>query len=232
MPSKTAPLGACSYVYDTETGLYYLQSRYYDPEVGRFINADAFASTGQGILGNNMFSYCRNNPVSRVDIYGEADADCYDNDPLDEEDILKVAQGGGGSGSIYNESYKCYQANSQFDSSTANAERSFNLPEGKGFENFNQSKSYIGSAGKGCHWHNILEQCQIARSGFSPEQIHNTANVISVDQTTHGQITGYYNRKTLPFTGGLSVRDWLTGQPFAVQYDFGIGVLNQFGVIP
>ena len=42
-------------VLDTETGLYYLQSRYYDPEVGRFINADSFASTGQGLLGNNMF---------------------------------------------------------------------------------------------------------------------------------------------------------------------------------
>ncbi len=59
------------YVYDTETGLYYLQSRYYDPEMGRFINADAFASTGQGILGNNMFSYCLNNPANYVDMSGE-----------------------------------------------------------------------------------------------------------------------------------------------------------------
>ena len=60
-----------SYVYDTETGLYYLQSRYYDPKVGRFINADAFASTGQGVLGNNMFAYCGNNPVSREDGSGD-----------------------------------------------------------------------------------------------------------------------------------------------------------------
>ena len=58
------------YYYDGETGLYYLQSRYYDPEVGRFINADAFASTGQGILGNNMFAYCGNNPVFRRDDSG------------------------------------------------------------------------------------------------------------------------------------------------------------------
>ncbi len=36
------------YVYDQETGLYYLQTRYYDPELGRFISADSFASTGQG----------------------------------------------------------------------------------------------------------------------------------------------------------------------------------------
>lgn len=59
-----------SYVQDTETTLYYLQSRYYDPEIGRFINADAYASTGQGILGNNMFAYCGNNPIFRIDLTG------------------------------------------------------------------------------------------------------------------------------------------------------------------
>ena len=57
------PIRYRGYVYDSESGLYYLQSRYYDPEVGRFINADALVSTGQGILGNNMFAYCGNNPV-------------------------------------------------------------------------------------------------------------------------------------------------------------------------
>ena len=59
------------YVYDTETGLYYLQSRYYDPEVGRFINADGYTATGQGLTGNNMFAYCGNNPVMRADYTGE-----------------------------------------------------------------------------------------------------------------------------------------------------------------
>ena len=39
--------------------------------MGRFINADAFASTGQGILGNNMFAYCLNNPVRKTDPTGE-----------------------------------------------------------------------------------------------------------------------------------------------------------------
>ena len=46
-----------------EYEFYYLQSRYYNPAVGRFLNADALASTGQGILGNNTFSYCQNNPI-------------------------------------------------------------------------------------------------------------------------------------------------------------------------
>ena len=52
-----------TYYYDTETGYYYLQSRYYNPEIGRFLNADGYISTGQGILSYNMFAYCENNPV-------------------------------------------------------------------------------------------------------------------------------------------------------------------------
>ena len=52
--------------------MYYLQSRYYDPELGRFINADNYPSTGQGLLGNNMFAYCNNNPVIHYDSCGTA----------------------------------------------------------------------------------------------------------------------------------------------------------------
>ena len=65
------PLRYRGYYYDSETGLYYLQSRYYDPEVGRFISADGYVSTGQGVLGSNMFAYCGNNPVSRMDSEGQ-----------------------------------------------------------------------------------------------------------------------------------------------------------------
>lgn len=60
------------YYYDTETGFCYLQSRYYDPVVSRFINADKYASTGDGLLGYNMFAYCSNNPVNYSDPSGEA----------------------------------------------------------------------------------------------------------------------------------------------------------------
>ena len=58
------------YYYDVETGLYYLQSRYYNPEWGRFLNADGYVSTGTGMLGYNMFAYCNNNPVMFVDPSG------------------------------------------------------------------------------------------------------------------------------------------------------------------
>ncbi|MBE6946287.1 MAG: RHS repeat-associated core domain-containing protein [Ruminococcaceae bacterium] len=64
------PLRYRGYYYDAETGFYYLQSRYYDPAVKRFINADALPSTGQEFAGYNMFAYCGNNPVTRSDIQG------------------------------------------------------------------------------------------------------------------------------------------------------------------
>ena len=67
------PLRYRGYYYDNETGFYYLESRYYDPVVGRFISADSYASTGQGVLGCNMFAYCGNNSICWTDPTGE----CY-----------------------------------------------------------------------------------------------------------------------------------------------------------
>ena len=67
------PLRYRGYYYDSETGFYYLQSRYYDPEIGRFINADSYASTdATGLLSTNMFAYCENDPVNKMDINGKA----------------------------------------------------------------------------------------------------------------------------------------------------------------
>ena len=64
------PIRYRGYYYDNETGFYYLQSRYYDPIISRFINADSYGSTGQGFLGTNMFAYCNNNPVNYADPEG------------------------------------------------------------------------------------------------------------------------------------------------------------------
>ena len=63
------PLRYRGYVYDTETGYYYLQSRYYDPEVGRWINVDSMIDVND-FGGHNLFVYCDNNPVNKVDYTG------------------------------------------------------------------------------------------------------------------------------------------------------------------
>jgi len=59
-----------SYYYDNETGFYYLNSRYYDPQVGRFINADGIVGANQDLLGYNLFAYCFNNVVNMFDVDG------------------------------------------------------------------------------------------------------------------------------------------------------------------
>jgi RHS repeat-associated protein len=61
------------YYYDTDTGLYYLQTRYYNPQWGRFLNADnaTVIVDSSTISDKNMFAYCDNNPVMRSDDGGE-----------------------------------------------------------------------------------------------------------------------------------------------------------------
>ena len=63
-----------SYYYDVETGLFYVGSRYYDPEIGRFINADVpeMMLLSDNIIGTNLFAYCYNNPVNYADPTGHA----------------------------------------------------------------------------------------------------------------------------------------------------------------
>ena len=69
--AETNPLRYRGYYYDNETGYYYLQSRYYDPELGRFISADDFDYIGtDGKYTTNAYAYCLNSPVNYYDIYG------------------------------------------------------------------------------------------------------------------------------------------------------------------
>ena len=72
------------YYYDSEIGLYYLQSRYYNPTVGRFVNADeaGYLLTEEGIAFASLLAYCVNEPIGRIDKYGNASGYIDDqNDP-------------------------------------------------------------------------------------------------------------------------------------------------------
>ena len=65
------PIRYRGYYYDTETGLYYINSRYYDPVVGRWISGDGeISGVGGELLGYNLFAYCFNNPINMSDPTG------------------------------------------------------------------------------------------------------------------------------------------------------------------
>ena len=68
--TETNPIRYRGYYYDTETRLYYLKSRYYDPAVKRFLNADGLISTGIEDVCKNMFAYCKNDSVNMADSSG------------------------------------------------------------------------------------------------------------------------------------------------------------------
>ena len=66
------PIRYRGYYYDAETGLYYLQSRYYDTTTRRFLNADEILGANSDINALNLYTYCGNNPVVREDDKGNA----------------------------------------------------------------------------------------------------------------------------------------------------------------
>ena len=70
--TETNPIRYRGYYYDTETRLYYLKSRYYDPAVKRFLNVDGLVSTSVEDAAKNMFAYCLNNPVIYADPEGNS----------------------------------------------------------------------------------------------------------------------------------------------------------------
>ena len=105
------------------------------------------------------------------------------------------------------------------------------LGTGIGYETFNKFKEAMGSAGVGNVWHHIVEKSQILKSGFAPTQIHNTINMIIVESGVHDKISGYYSSIQPAISGNMTIRNWLTGQSFEAQYEFGLQVLRKFGVI-
>ena len=108
------------------------------------------------------------------------------------------------------------------------------LAGGTGYATFDQAKSALGSAGTNKAWHHIVEQNQIQSSGFSATSIHNTKNLVAIPSgylgSVHSQIAAHFQSKP-SFTGGLTVRAWLSGQSFQTQFEYGLNILSQYGKV-
>ena len=245
---KNNPFRYRGYYYDAETGYYYLNARYYNPEWCRFISADPILDTSTA-FGCNLFNYCGNDPINRIDSSGQFWDTFFDivsfvssvvevcvnpTDPWvwaglagDAVDLIPFVSGLGEATRAVKTVDRIADAADDIHDASKVAKKIPTPSSGKGFDNFKQLKKEIGSPGEGKEWHHIVEQCQINKSGFSSNMIQNANNIIAIDKKTHRAISGYYS-SIQDFSNNMTVRSWLAGQSFEVQYNFGLYVIGKF----
>ncbi|MBN8232461.1 hypothetical protein JYK02_33595 [Corallococcus macrosporus] len=101
------------------------------------------------------------------------------------------------------------------------------------WNSFSAFKRARGPAGPGKQWHHIVEQTDGNVQRFGPQALHNTDNVIAIDETIHQRVSAYYSSTDRLTTGGqMTVRQWLRSQSFQAQRDFGMMILRRYGVVP
>ena len=77
-------------------------------------------------------------------------------------------------------------------------------------------------------WHHIVEQRSANISQFGAEMIHNIDNMIALPTEVHRKISGFYS-SIQPESKNMRVRDWLNGQSYDKQYEYGLQVLKKYG---
>ncbi|WP_233587749.1 hypothetical protein [Corallococcus sp. CA049B] len=102
----------------------------------------------------------------------------------------------------------------------------------RSWNSFSALKRARGPAGTGKQWHHIVEQTDGNVRRFGPQALHNTENVIAIDEAAHQRISGYYSSKDFRISRTQTVRQWLSSQSFQTQWDFGMKTLMRIGVEP
>jgi hypothetical protein len=97
------------------------------------------------------------------------------------------------------------------------------------YDSYKAFKSAMGGAGDDQQWHDIVEQNQLSKSGFKATQINSDENIMGLQTDVHQKVSGYYSSKQ-GFTNQQGVRDWLAGQSYEQQYQFGVNYLRSIGV--
>ncbi|RKG65638.1 hypothetical protein D7V80_22715 [Corallococcus sp. CA054B] len=99
----------------------------------------------------------------------------------------------------------------------------------RSWRSFSGLKRTLGPAEDGKQWHHIVEQTPGNVNRFGPEAVHNTENVIQLDQGLHKRLSGFYSSIQQEITGSrtLTVRQWLSTQSFEAQRDFGLQAIEK-----
>ncbi|MBN8469959.1 hypothetical protein JYJ95_25905 [Corallococcus exiguus] len=94
----------------------------------------------------------------------------------------------------------------------------------RAWKSFSGFKKAMGPAGRGKQWHHIVEQTPGNVQRFGPDTLHNTENIIALDEAVHSRVSAFYSSKQPDLTGSssLTLRQWLGTQSFSAQRDFGI----------
>lgn len=99
----------------------------------------------------------------------------------------------------------------------------------KSWGSFSGLKSALGSAGQGKNWHHIVEQTKGNVQRFGPHAIHNTENVIPLEQFLHTRVSAFYSsiRERITGSTSLTVRQWLSTQSYESQRQFGLKAIEK-----
>jgi hypothetical protein len=97
----------------------------------------------------------------------------------------------------------------------------------RAFKSFRAFKRAMGSAGEGNNWHHIVEQHASNVKRFGPEALHNTENVIKLETSLHNRVSAFYSSVQKELTNStLTVRQWLSTQPYEAQRQFGLRAIE------
>lgn len=228
----------------------YFHARYYDQNLGRFLSVDPELDPEKIKYEPqqwNRYPYVMNNPLRYIDPDGKeaipGELAAFDTSlgpnsvwggvvrPFLHLDSLAEAFSGFGS-APWNEKLMASAigviAGADIASNALSPGKRVAVAgaEAIGFKSFRAFKRMLGTAGEGVHWHHIVEQTSANTARFGGEALQNTANVVRLDAATHAKISTYYSSKQ-SFTGGLTVREWLSKKSLKEQYEFGQRILEK-----
>ncbi len=249
------PFGFGGGLWEADTGLVRFGLRDYDPETGRWTTQDPI---GLGGGDTNLYAYAGGDPVNGTDptglfVEGNSAMDSALNGGLlswlgfeqfargafnHNEGLLKLSND-----ATFNEGLAqmrqgiCQMVSGGITVATTTGPVAVGMVGALpglaklGFNSFRSFKGFFGGAGRGKQWHHIVEQTPRNLVRFGKQRIHNRENMVAVEKSVHQAVSGIYSSKD-PIAQGMTVREWLSSQSWEAQYNFGISILEDFGVIP